>query len=58
GGIKEKILAAKRAMVKTVILPFKNKAEIEILPEELYKDLNIIFTDSIEEIVDFVLVRH
>lgn len=58
GGIKEKILAAKRAMVKTVILPFKNKAEIEILPEELYKDLNIIFTDSIEEIADFVLVRH
>jgi ATP-dependent Lon protease len=56
GGIKEKILAAKRARVKTVILPFKNKAEIEILQEEIRRDLNIIFADRIEEIVDSVLV--
>ncbi|CAD7780310.1 Lon protease 1 [Candidatus Methanoperedenaceae archaeon GB37] len=37
GGIKEKILAARRAGVKTVILPGKNKADVEDLSEDIRK---------------------
>ena len=55
GGIKEKILAARRAGVKTVILPGKNKADVEDLSEDIRKGLEIILIDKIEDIVDLVL---
>ncbi|MDL1956589.1 MAG: endopeptidase La [Candidatus Desulfofervidus auxilii] len=54
-GIREKILAARRAGVKIVILPSKNKVDVEDLPESIRKDLNIILIDKIEDIVDLVL---
>jgi len=57
GGIKEKLLAARRAGVKTVILPSKNKVDIENLSEEVKAGLEIELTDRIEEIVDKVLVK-
>jgi ATP-dependent Lon protease len=57
GGIKEKILAAKRAKIKTVILPLKNKIEVDSIQEEIKKGLTILFTDKIEEVVDMVLVK-
>jgi ATP-dependent Lon protease len=56
GGVKEKILAAKRAKINTVILPFKNKIEADSIPEEIKKGLEIKFTEKIEEIIDKVLV--
>jgi ATP-dependent Lon protease len=56
GGIKEKILAARRAGVKTVVLPFRNNVDIENLPQDVKEGLEIILTDRIEEIVDKVLV--
>lgn len=55
GGIKEKILAARRAGLKTVILPSKNRGELENIPEDIQKDLKIIFEDKIEDVVDLVL---
>lgn len=55
GGIKEKILAARRAGVKTVILPNKNKVDVENLSENVRKDLQIILIDKIDEIIDLVL---
>ena len=57
GGIKEKILAAKRARIKTVILPLKNKIEVDSIQEEIKKGLIIIFTDRMDEVVDMVLVK-
>jgi ATP-dependent Lon protease len=57
GGIKEKILAAKRARIKTVILPLKNKIEVDSIQEEIKKGLIIIFTDKMDEVVDMVLVK-
>jgi len=56
GGVKEKILAAKRAKIKTVILPLKNKTEAEGIPEEIKKGLEVLFADMIEEVVDKVLL--
>ncbi|MBI5203968.1 MAG: endopeptidase La [Nitrospirae bacterium] len=55
GGIKEKILAARRAGLKTVILPSKNRGELENIPEDIQKDLKIIFEDKIEDVVELVL---
>ena len=57
GGIKEKILAARRAGVKTVILPFRNKVDVENLPPDVKDGLEIVLTDRIEEIVDTVLIK-
>lgn len=55
GGVREKVLAAKRARLKTIILPAKNKVDVEDIPHDIYKDLTIQFADKIEDIVDLVL---
>jgi|YelNatPaOPRAMG01_1025707.scaffolds.fasta_scaffold08304_5 ATP-dependent Lon protease len=56
GGIKEKLLAARRAGVKTVVLPVKNKVDIESLPEDVKRGLDIRLVDRIEDIVSIVLM--
>jgi ATP-dependent Lon protease len=55
GGIKEKILAARRARLKTVVLPSKNKVEIDNLPPEVKGQLEILFAETVEEVVGWVL---
>lgn len=57
GGIKEKMLAARRAGVKIIIFPLKNKVDIESLPEDVKKGLEVRLVDKIEEIIDMVLVK-
>jgi len=57
GGIKEKILAARRAGVKVVVLPLKNKVEVEGLPDDAKKGLRVHLVDKIEEIIDRVLIK-
>jgi len=49
GGIKMKVLAAHRAGLKTVILPKKNEADLEELPEEVKNDIKFILVERIEE---------
>jgi ATP-dependent Lon protease len=56
GGIKEKMLAARRAGVKIVVLPSKNRVDIENIPGDVKKGLEVCFVDRIEEIVDIVLL--
>jgi ATP-dependent Lon protease len=51
GGIKEKILAAKRANIKTVLLPLENQDNYDEIPEEIKKDLTVIFVNHIDEIL-------
>jgi ATP-dependent Lon protease len=55
GGIREKMLAAKRAGVRTAILPRRNHADIDGLPKDITEGLEVIYADTIEEIVDSVL---
>lgn len=52
GGIKEKILAARRAGVKSVILPKKNEADLGEIPEYIKKEMNFIMVDHIQEVFD------
>jgi ATP-dependent Lon protease len=56
-GVREKVLAAKRARVRTIVLPSRNRAEIEELPESIRQGIDIHFTDTVSEVVDIVLVR-
>jgi ATP-dependent Lon protease len=55
GGIKEKVLAAHRSGLKTVILPKRNQADLEDLPEEVIDDINFIFVDTVDEVLQAAL---
>ncbi len=57
GGVKEKVLAARRARLRTVILPAKNRGEIEGIEGNIAGEIDIVFADRIEDIIDVVLTR-
>lgn len=57
GGIKEKVLAAHRAGIKTVILPERNRSDSELLPPEVRKKLKIHFVKHIDEVMPLALNR-
>lgn len=56
GGLKEKILAAKMAEVKTVLVPNKNEKDVEEIPEEIKEGLEIIFVETMEEVAQHALL--
>ena len=51
GGLKEKLLAAKYAGMKTVLVPLQNKKDVEELSEEITKDLEIIPVEHMDEVL-------
>jgi len=51
GGIKEKVLAAHRAGIRTVILPRENERDLEDVPEEVRSDLTFVVVDTIEDVL-------
>ena len=55
GGIKEKLLAAHRAGVKKVILPKRNRKDVEDIPEDIRKDLELVFVTEISEVMKHVI---
>lgn len=55
GGVKEKLIAARQAGVKDVVLPFKNKVDIDDLQEDVKKGLYIHYINNIDESIDLVL---
>ena len=55
GGIKEKVLAARRAGIHTVILPKKNEKDLEEVPENAKKDLSFQFVKKMDEIIPLAL---
>ncbi len=54
GGVKEKVLAAKEAGIKNIILPKHNKKDLEEIPENVKKFLKFYFVENIDEIVDLL----
>src|SRR5881409_4360283 len=51
GGIKEKVLAAHRAGIKRIILPERNKKDIQDVPEQARKELEFIFAHSMDDVL-------
>lgn len=56
GGIKEKVLAARRARVDTIILPQQNRRDLEEVPKELLKEINFVFAESVRQVLKTALV--
>jgi len=55
GGIREKVMAARRARIKNIILPEDNRRDLAELPKQAQRDLNIIFVDDMQQVIDLVL---
>jgi ATP-dependent Lon protease len=55
GGVREKALAARRAGIKTVILPAQNEPDLAELPEEIRKDMTFIPVETLEQVVNVAL---
>jgi len=55
GGVKEKVLAARRAGIKKVILPAKNKKDVDEIPKDQIKGLRFAYVDTIDEVVNLAL---
>ncbi|MCJ8277693.1 MAG: hypothetical protein MJK18_12685, partial [Bdellovibrionales bacterium] len=55
GGLKEKALAALNHGVKTVICPLANKKDADEIPEEIKDQLNFIFVEHLDEVLQIAL---
>jgi ATP-dependent Lon protease len=55
GGVKEKVLAAHRAGIRRIILPSRNEADVDDIPEDVRNDLQIVFVSGIAEVIDAAL---
>ncbi|MBL8057623.1 MAG: endopeptidase La [Anaerolineales bacterium] len=51
GGVKEKVLAAHRAGLRTVILPRRNEKDLDDVPDDVRRDIKFIFADRVEEVL-------
>jgi ATP-dependent Lon protease len=57
GGIKEKVLAAHRAGLRTVILPLRNERDLEDVPEEVRRDIRFVLVDMAGEVLQHALTE-
>ncbi|OGY13265.1 MAG: endopeptidase La [Candidatus Blackburnbacteria bacterium RIFCSPLOWO2_01_FULL_41_27] len=52
GGVKEKVIAAHRAGLKTLVLPIDNKKDIEEIPEKVQKDIKFVFAEHLDDVLE------
>jgi ATP-dependent Lon protease len=57
GGVKEKMLAAHRAGLKTIILPRRNQLDVEDVPEEIRKTMTFVFVDTVNDVLKAALEK-
>jgi len=55
GGIKEKVVAAHRAGIKTVMLPARNRKDLEDIPESARKALDLVWLDRVDDAIAVAL---
>ena len=51
GGIKEKVLAARRLRVTKIIMPALNRRDLDEVPKELFKDIQFVFVDNMRQVI-------
>ncbi len=56
GGLREKLLAAHRGLIKRVIIPKENKKDLKEVPQEILKDLKIILVEHMDEVLPEALI--
>ncbi|MBN8655777.1 MAG: endopeptidase La [Anaerolineae bacterium] len=57
GGVKEKVLAAHRSGLGTVILPKQNEKDLDDVPDEIRKSMNFIFAGTVEDVINSALEK-
>lgn len=57
GGIKEKVIGARRAGIKTIILPRENEKDLKEIPEHILKGLNFKLIDNLEDALKIALIK-
>lgn len=57
GGLKEKLIAAHRAGLKTIILPKDNRKDLEDVPKQVLKDLRFVFVSHMDEVLKVALTK-
>ena len=55
GGLKEKTLAAKRMGIKKVVVPKRNKKDLEEIPKYIKKDMEFVFADTMDQVLKVAL---
>ena len=56
GGIKQKLLAAHRAGIRHVLIPLRNRRDLDEIPEDIRNDLNVTTISSLSEVLALVLL--
>jgi ATP-dependent Lon protease len=56
GGLKEKVLAAHRAGIRTVLLPKQNRKDLSEIPSRVRRDLKFVFVERMEEVLPVALL--
>ena len=51
GGLREKLLAARRSGIKKVIMPRDNEKDLKEVPDEVLRDLEIVFVDHVDDVL-------
>jgi ATP-dependent Lon protease len=58
GGLKEKLLAAHRGNIKTVIIPRDNEKDLADIPSNVLKELDIVFVENVDEVLKRALIKN
>ena len=57
GGVKEKVLAAHRLGIRTIILPKENRCDLEDIPADIRKDLRFVEVEHMDEVLKEALAK-
>ncbi len=57
GGLREKLLAALRGSIKTVIIPGENEKDMQEIPANIKEEINVVFVKNIDEVIKIALIR-
>jgi ATP-dependent Lon protease len=55
GGIKQKVMAAARVGIKTVVLPERNRPDVEDIPEEIREKMDFVFVERVDDVFSAAL---